>query len=109
MGGMSYFGLGTRLRLAFVRLASAVLPSLRTRLGGRMDVKVSKTRLKGVEALLPVLSDLSRSHCFVMTLLVRLSLSLDMVFVPLHTALFGAVHCDGARCCYSTGDAEAAH
>ena len=76
-----------------------------------MDVKVtlSETRLKGVEALLPVLSDFSPSHCLVMTLLVRLFLSLDMVCGPLDTALFGAVHCDGARCCYGTGDAEAAH
>lgn len=75
---------------------SLPLNLMRIRLGSTMVVRLLRTRLKGLEALL-------LSHGTACSLIP----SLDMICLPL-TALFAALHCYGARYRYRTGDAEAA-
>lgn len=75
-----------------------------------MVVKRLRTRLKGLEASNSFLShrsplpDPNFPHQLTACLVL---VSSDMLCLPL-TALFGVVRCNGARCCYRTGDAEAA-
>lgn len=76
---------------------------LRRRLGSTMVVRASKTRLKGLEALLSLLSCLPHSSSSLLRPL--FFPPLDMSRLPL-IALFGVAHHHGARCCYRAGDAE---